>query len=541
MATRSTLPSERWFFFALLLIALLPVWASGRFFVTGDGPCHLYNAHVLLDYLLGRNLDFYDPFYNLNLNLNPNWLSHIVLAGLQLIFAPETAEKIFLSSYLLLFGFGLRYLLRQINPDSIFMSSVGLLFVWHHLLVSGFYNFSLSITGFFWIGGYWLKYRKQLTPGRIAILATGWVFLYFTHALGTMFSLVFVGSAILVEALRAFRSVGLRQAWQQHATSTLRTALAALPMLVLLVWYLLRTPPNTGTDSRTIADLLEDLLQLRNLILLNSTERDTVKAVAIFAGLLFAVAAWLRWRERRAAAGDFLLLFVAVALWQYFSPENSRAAGLQIPLRIQTFAWLGMLCWAATANFPEWVRKNAPAAATVLLVVLTFLRFPAHRKASELVEDYLWCIPKVADRSVVLVLNYDFNGLDKAGKAIANSNWLFVHAADYLGAYQPVILSDNYEATKPYFPINWQWQRDMFAQTDKDGVNFENRPPRADILNYKRRSEGYDIDYVLFLSYDPRFYDHDYAREIMGQVKQAYEFVGFSPGGKAELWQRKRE
>jgi len=543
MATRSSLPSERWFFFALLLLALLPLWASGRFFVTGEGPCHVYNARVLLDYMLGRNLDFYGGFYDLNLHLHlqPNWLSHICLAVLQLVFSPEIAEKVFLSGYILLFGFGLRYLLRQINPESVFLSSVGILFVWHHLLVSGFYNFAFSIALFFWLAGYWLKNRKTLSTRQAAVLATGWILLYFTHAMGALFSLALVGSAALTEWLHATRADGLAAAWRKHQRSLLRTGAAALPMLGLLGWYFWKTPAITGTDTRTFADLWENLIQLRSLILLNSTERDTVKAVAILVGLLLAGALWLRIRSRKFAAGDFLLLFVAVAAWQYFSPGNSRAAGLQIPLRVQSFVWLGLLCWTATATFPEWVRRNAPAAAAALLVVLTFLRFPAQRKASDLVEDYMWCIEKVDDRSVVLVLNYDFNGLDKQGRQIANRQWPFIHAADYLGAYRTVIMSDNYEATKPYFPINWRWQRDMYTQTAKDGINFENRPPRADILGYKRRSEGYDIDYVLFLSYDPRFYDHDYAREIMGQVYEGFEHVAFSPNGKGELWRRKRE
>ncbi len=541
MITRLSLPNERWIFYAILLLALLPVWASGRFFVTGDGPCHVYNARVLLDFILGRNLDFYNPFYSLNLHTDPNWLTHICLAALQLVYAPETAEKIFLTGYVVLFGFGLRYLIRQINPDSIFLSSVGLLFVWHHLLVSGFYNFAFSIALFFWVGGFWLKHRKRWTTGRLLALSAVWVLLYFSHAMGTVFSLVFVGSAVLADWLHSIRANGLQTTWRQHGKNTLRTALAALPMLALLGLYFWRTPAITGADSRPFADLLEDLIQLKSLILLNSTERDTVKAVAIFVGLLLAGATWLRLRARRAAAGDFLFLLVAVALWQYFSLENSKASGLQIPFRIQSFVWLGLVLWIATANFPERYRQNVPAAAGVLLLVLTCLRLPTHRKASDLVEDYLWSETVVNDRSVVLVLNYDFNGLDKAGKEIANRNWLFMHAADYLGAYKPVILSDNYEATKPYFPINWHWQRDMFSQTAKDGVTFENRPPRADILNYKTRSEGYDIDYVLFLSYDSRFYDHDFAREIMGQVKQAYEFVGFSPRGKAELWRKKRE
>ena len=88
---------ERWIFYLLLLAAVAPVW-SGRFFVTGDGPCHVYNARILLDYFLGRHFGFYDPFYSLNTNFEPNWFGHLWLAFFQAFFAPETAEKGLISS-----------------------------------------------------------------------------------------------------------------------------------------------------------------------------------------------------------------------------------------------------------------------------------------------------------------------------------------------------------------------------------------------------------------------------------------------------------
>ncbi|MBK8922713.1 MAG: hypothetical protein IPM81_14605 [Saprospirales bacterium] len=535
-----TLPApEHRPFYVLLLLALAPVWLSGRFFVTGDGPCHVYNARLLLDFLLGRHQDFYAPFYQLNLHAEPNWLSHLSLAALQLVCSPELAEKIFLSAYVLLFGFGWRYLLGRINPGSLFLSTVGLLFVWHHLLLSGFYNFAMGVALFFWVSGYWLQYRGDWTTKRLLVLAAAWLLLYATHATGITFTLLFIGSAWLVGILQQARRSGWQAAWKQAWPGTWRTALTALPALLLLAVYFWRQPPHTGKGA-VPEGMWQSLYQLKSLIVMNSFERDTVKAVAILVGLLLAGALWLRVRERRIVAADFILLFVAVALWQYFLPANALAPGLQIPLRIQSFVWLGVLCWIATANYPQWVKENVPVMAGALMIALLYLRLPAHRQASALAEDYVSCTEHLQDRSVVLFLNYDFSGLSPQNRAIANQNWIFIHAADYIGAYRPLILSDNYEATKTHFPINWHWQRNMYAQTEKDGIGFENRPPRADILGYKQRSGGYDIDYVLLLSYDARHYDHDYAREIMGQVNQGYEFVFRAPGGKAEVWRRKR-
>lgn len=528
---------ERLLFGMLLLLALSPVWLSGRFFVTGDGPCHVYNSRVLLDFILGQHRAFYDPFYHLNTKFDPNWLSHICLAALQLVFSPEIAEKLFLSAYVLLFAFGLRFLLRQINPDSRFLSSVGLLFVWHYLLQAGFYNYALSIALFFWVCGYWMKHRQQWKPGPMLAMAALWVLLYSAHPMGLIFSIVFIGFGLFAEARQSLQQHGARQAWARLRGPGFRLALAAIPMLVLLTAYFLRKPWGADPNISTMAGLATDFFKTKTLITLNSTERDIAKFAGALVGLLLCFAIWQR--RRAWAFADFILLFTGFVLWQYFRQAGAGAMEQALPERIQPFIWLGLLCWMATAQFPKIIIGLAPALAAVVLTAFLTVRIPILQKASALVEDYVSCTQYIDEESVILVLNYDFGGLDFDGHPIANRYPVFMHAADYIGAYRAAIMSDNYEATRSYFPIIWHWQRDMFGQTDKEGVNFDNRPPRADILSYDWRSEGYKIDYVLLLSYDQRFYDHQYSREIMGQLESAYQYVSGSPRGKAELWKRK--
>src|SRR4030095_8168874 len=101
-------------FIALLVLFLVPVWTVD-FFVTGDGPCHLHNSKILLDWWQGNRL-FYEPFYFLNTNFDPNWLFNLITAPLLGIFGMPWAEKIFFSLYVLGFGLGFRFLITQINP-----------------------------------------------------------------------------------------------------------------------------------------------------------------------------------------------------------------------------------------------------------------------------------------------------------------------------------------------------------------------------------------------------------------------------------------
>lgn len=549
MNALSSPAAERRIFYLLLLAAVLPVW-SGRFFVTGDGPCHVYNARVLLDFMRGAHIDFYDPFYWLNRHFEPNWFSHLWLAFLQLFLAPETAEKVFVSGYVLLFGLGLRYLIRQINPESGFLSTFGLLLAWHYLLQSGFYNYACSIALFFWVCGYWLQHRRRMTPARALAWALLWLALYSAHPMGLVFAGLFVGCNILWESGWRIRRDGWK-AGALHGWSQTQTAfLPALPMLTLFVEYLYRKPWPTGANTESLWDVWYQLYNLNLLITMSTSERDTVHAIGYILVAITLAAVFFRFKKQPSPQPidhitpithiDHILLFTAIALWLYFRQAGAQSLELMMPQRMQLFPWLGVLLWSAGAYFPKWARQLTLLLAIVAMGILLAHRIPVHRKASDLVENYMTCLPHINDRSVILVLNYDFNGRDMEGREIANRNWLFMHAADYIGAYRPAIMSDNYEALRYYFPLIWRWDRDMFRITNKEGMNFDNRPPRADFIDFKKRSEGYDLHYVLLLSPREHFSEHPYTYEIREQLNAAYEPVYTSPAGKAELWRLKK-
>jgi hypothetical protein len=522
----------------LLLASVAPVW-SARFFVTGDGPCHVYNAHVLLDYAFGRHRDFYDPFYFITANFDPNWFGHMGLALFQLVFAPETAEKLFLTGYVATFGLGLRYLLRQINPQSVFLSSLGLLFVWHHLLMQGFYNYAASIAIFFWVCGYWLKYRDGMTPSRSLVFALLWLILYAAHPMGFAFACIFIACSMLSACVMSVRQDRLFGGMLKLGAYGKSFLLSALPALMLFAEYLYRKPPSQGENGETVANVWTALINLNALVTMNAAERGTAVSVGILVAIFALGAVALRIKQRKWIFEDFIVLFFGIALWQYFRQTGAHSIELLMPLRIQLFPWLALLLWAATAKFPNWSKGIVISLAIIAMTIFLYLRIPTHIKASNLVTEYVDCVPYIRDESVLLVLNYDFSGRDPQGREIANRTWLNIHATDYIGAYRTAIMSDNYEALRSYFPINWHWQRNMFGQTEKDGINFDHRPPRAEILSFNQRTGGSNIDYVLVANYDDQYRDHPYTKEIQAQLEEGYRLIYTSPMGKARLYQRK--
>lgn len=85
------------FFFVAMAIMLLFIWTPYTF-LSGDGPCHLYNANILESIWQG-DTKFYDHYYQLSRKLNPNWLGHILLAAFIHFFPAVIAEKILITLY----------------------------------------------------------------------------------------------------------------------------------------------------------------------------------------------------------------------------------------------------------------------------------------------------------------------------------------------------------------------------------------------------------------------------------------------------------
>src|SRR5205807_2373569 len=106
--------------FAGLVICLIQVWLPG-YYITGDGPSHIYNAQILHDIWLNRNRTFYEQFYSLSYQLNPNWLSHILLAAMMFVVNGVIAEKLLVTVYVLLFISGFHRLLKRLSNNNTFL------------------------------------------------------------------------------------------------------------------------------------------------------------------------------------------------------------------------------------------------------------------------------------------------------------------------------------------------------------------------------------------------------------------------------------
>lgn len=528
---------ERAIFGVSMLLGLAPLLFSGTYFVAGDGPCHVYNAHVLLDWLQGRNLDFFRQYYAINPHFDPNWWTHGWLIVLQCFLAPPLAEKVFLAGYVLAFGFGLRFLIRQVNPENMWLSSAGMFFCWHHLLMMGFYNYSWSLAGMFWMSGWWLKHSSKPDWKGLLVLMTGWVALYSMHPVGLAFCGLITGISILANAISRTKNNGFQAGFRAFGYQTGFLLLSALPALILTVQYLFRQNWVAGGNEQLLRDALDALGTLTMLITMNVREHPWVNLVVFILLSVFIVAAMDRLRSRKWQLADAWLVFTFISFAIYCKQVGPGATELLMPLRLQLFPWIGLLIWSATARFKSGFVYFISTAVIALQVVLLASRLPAHQAASRLENDWLSVADSIAPNSFVLVINYDYNGTDETGLPIGDRIWLFNHAVDYLGAQRPgIVMADNYEAHLQYFPLTWLPESNPYALAAVEGTGFENRPPRVDLAGYPARARGKKIGYVLLLGQTEQERNSPYGQELMLQLRQGYNQIAASSAGKAILY-----
>lgn len=535
---------ERMLFFVLLALNLVPLW-SVHYFLTGDGPCHLYNAKVLVDFFQGGDAKaFYAPWMYLNTALEPNWFGHATMAGLMSLgFQPYLAEKFLQTFYVLAFGLGLRFMIRQLNPNGLFLSTFGLLLSYHFVFLMGFYNYTCSLAIMLWVTGYWLKYRQNWTTGRILIQALGWLVLYFCHPIGLLISFLIIGSVLVTELgihwyreNQSERSAYLKSFWK----NTLAMLLAALPVLLLFAEYIVRKGLNPSPRSESSHRMWVDFREFSALSIISSSERFWAIGIAVLFLLMaiWAVTSMIKRRTFRWTDALFVV-FVLLLLLYFFQPGGVAGAGV-LAIRLQLLPYLTLLLWLSTIDFAPKAQKAVLGLTSIIFIAFLIIRMPHYRLASEAAEEIVSAASVIPDHVSVLPLSFDLNGLAPNGKQVSDRIWLFMHAGDYIGTERTVVMLGNYEAATHNFPLIWNPERNPFELLGKDGGYFEGQPPIANLLDYPQKSNHATIDYVVTWCLDQqKFGEHPFVLDMKRQLEQGYDWIFTSKSGLVKVFRRK--
>ena len=521
-----------------LVLYLFPV-LTNKYFVTGDGPCHLYNSRVFLDFITGTNVDFYSDYYTLNQNFEPNWFSHIILAGLLTIFPGYLAEKVFITSYIVLFAFSFRFLIRQINKDNTFIVLLGLPFMYTHTLQMGFFNYSFSFIFYFFTVGYWLKHHDNFTLLKLAKFSALNLLLYFSHPIGWLLSLLTIGILIITDfTLEYFRNKNQSaKAFKNSLKSAFQLFVAFLPAIILFIQYLFRKGLNPTPNPDSFSYLVSEFFDLTSVIAYVVEEKAWTIRFAYLIGFILLYGIYTKVKSRDFNAKDAFFIVSIIMLIGYFNQPGGMAGAGILSIRLQFIPYLVMVIWFANLRFSSVAKYTILMTSFIIGITLLVIRYPHQVLASNAAVEYISVQDYIEENSTVLPLSYSHNGKTPDGELVANKIWLFMHGSDYLGADKSLILFGNYEGNTGFFPIIWKPERNPFVFIGtNEGV--EHQPPSVDILNYHKKTGG-EIDYVITWCLDDQYLTHDYTQNTLSQLAENYTLIYTSENSLAKLYKRK--
>lgn len=525
---RSDGRAESTAFVLLTLVALLPLVLL-RHMVSIDGPSHLLGAYVLAHH----TMPLYRAYYRIDLFPTPNVATELVLAGLLRVLSPGTAEKVLVGGYVLLFCAGLRYAIRSVTPRARWLSYLAFPLVYQHLLYYGFYNFSFGLALSLFAVGSVVRYRARWTPRRGLVFGTFLVLTYFAHLLPLLMALLFAGVLVGYDVLRPPTP---RQALGARLRGVIVPALAALPVVVLTLAFVLRPSPYplrpVWSSFRTkLTGLLSLGIPLHTF---SSHEYIGTIVLAVLLGVLIA----LGFRARAGGGGDSAALATAalLAVAVYFvSPSQLNAGYGFLNNRLSYFALVFPLLWLASRRVPRPVQVATVAVAVLVAVGLTVVRWPELRRYDRQISEV-----QAAGRA--LPLHATFTVVRLSRKQTPGSSW--GPATDPLKHVASLIATDisgidlvHYEAQLPYFPTQFRTPYLFHVRTGRNFVLAEQVPPRVTLLD-SRRGSG-DVQYVLLIGRTPT--SGTAARQanaVLRPLAAGYHLMSTSPTGLIRIYAR---
>ncbi|WP_165219911.1 hypothetical protein [Aquisphaera insulae] len=471
----------------LLLGPILVATWTVPYFLTQDGPAHLYNAGII-----ARSFSPGSPYashFEVHWQPLPNWSGHLLLAILLKVVPPWTADRIAMTITLLGFALAIVWLRWVVRGDR---GLIGAGLVAAVLAVNlpwlfGFTSFLLGSTFFAITLGAWWAARDRLGPAAIAGVGMLLVVGYFCHLVSLGLTVLSLGFL----AVFAPSATGAPLDGPGRLRRLARTMACGLPLLGLLPSYL-RLAGRGGpmqpvweniADPRTVAGWKIRLtwidpltLAVKNMIPFHD---GTSPLFAVFAPAIWffgAAVVWLyggflasRRGGMKAGPGEvWRFLAVGLLLAGLFSPDTlGPSHGGYLPQRLVLLALAAMVPALDLGTGRDFGRLAA-GCLTVGLVV-----------QSAIVWDYALYSQRTAGQVAtvrdLVGSNRRIAVLTAGIKDRFRTNPL-LHADGWLGLENGNILWNNYEAQHYYFPVQFRPGLDHPDPLDFERVALQTDP-----------------------------------------------------------------
>ncbi len=449
-------------FVVLLVLHLLPLWIFA-YFPSQDGVSHIYNAKVLTDYADQANYKMRDA-WQLNITIFPNWLSHISLAALLYIFPPVIAEKVFLSIAIGMIPISFFYFFNAVHKDQegkFVYAWLGFPFAYNYLLYMGFYNFTLSISCFFFSFGFWWRHKDDMQVRHLAWLYILLLLTYLSH-IASYGLIVF---AISIAAGWTWGTKALAAGWRErHAEwhrefiirlkPVFRFLIYMVPIyFVLIEYYLESLKKHPQGNHRGIAWIWEYFFGVKSIVYFTDWHIPVNRFLLVVLAIAVVISIGYRiYRRDWVRQTDAFLLIAIVFTYMFIRAPRSYGPGGWINDRIHLYILLMLAPWL----IPD-IGKFGRYTVAACLIVFSLLHW------GRTAYDHGRIAPEIAElvsgaKLIEPHTNFRHRTSDwHKSEALGRIEYVtpFAHSTAYYGVYaDDVGHLENYEAAYDYFPVN---------------------------------------------------------------------------------------
>ncbi|HEV7425719.1 MAG TPA: hypothetical protein VGQ46_05080 [Thermoanaerobaculia bacterium] len=459
-------------FLITALFHLLPIWRV-HFVPTVDGPSHLYNAQVLHE--LANGTPEFTRVFRADLRPFPNWLGHVLLFLALGIAPPLIAEKLVLSTIVLVFLGGCWKLAGVIDPRSRVYAFLVMPLAYSLLLQMGFYNYFLGVgLAMFAVAASWER-RTALT-GTVLLLC------YFAHAIPAMVALLMIAVIWIV-----------RREWRNWTA-----LLTTLPTIALLTWFALQPKPPGGDWTWSGALVWQPLLRV--MLLLTFDMRQLTFGTVLGGVMLLLIAVTIAvenvdWKRRRVSISerDAFLLLTLMATAIYLAAPLGVQEGFVLKARLVIFPYLLLLPWLT----PRLGRGSvALLLAAVAILNVLFIR-DAWKRNDKLIAEAVRPLVLAAPLKTIVPLIFDRS-------SPVSIHPLFSHAPSYGFIDRRLIDLGDYEAALGFFPVAYRPDvvRPAIIDIETAPGNFDPNRWNADYIYTWKMPAGAPLESRLSAAYE---------------------------------------
>lgn len=449
---------EKYFFFLVTGIHLIPLLIHQVFF-TIDGSAHLYNANIIFHLLFSENI--FHLAFRINPELVPNWSGHIILFCLNFVFNPLISEK--LLQILLVAGVPLsfRFAIEKLNSSSILWSYMIFPFAYSFVFINGFYNYCLSIIFFFVsIGLIASFFRQAFSLTKFISIWVLFMLTYLSHSFTFIFLIITAGFFCMLSFQVDSSSEGnsFSNSKKHFVINViLLFVLSAIP-LFLLQSFLGNREQTEEVIRFSRTELLSWLWHYRPLVLYAWDEAKYTQPllISLLLGFVwicyeqlsikgrFTLNCFRQWKlaDWLKPSTVFFLLMMFSLLLYFILPDTDRNASF-ISVRTSMMFFFFWLLWLAQLPVKRWLL----ICLIFITVSISFWRLKhISRVAGSLnddVVDLIYLDQFIQPEKVIIPID-------------VTDNWLYGHLLNYIAVFKPVLLLENYEASKKYFPVLWR-------------------------------------------------------------------------------------